>query len=168
MLIIREYKTSDCSQLAELFYQTVHAVNAKDYTQEQLDVWADGSVDLKQWDRTFSEHYTVVAAKEGLSVGFGDIDRTGYLDRLYVHKDYQGQGIASAVCDKLESRFSADKKLPSETTKITVHASITAKPFFLSRGYKVVKEQQVVRKGISLTNYVMERRNYCLQTWHDR
>lgn len=31
--------TSDCDQLARLFFQTVHSVNEKDYTKEQLDVW---------------------------------------------------------------------------------------------------------------------------------
>ena len=35
---LREYITSDCEQLAKLFFQTVHSVNAKDYTKEQLDV----------------------------------------------------------------------------------------------------------------------------------
>ena len=90
---------------------------------------------------------TLVAIENSIIVGFGDIDSTGYLDRLYVHKDYQKQGIASALCDKLENGF----------TKITTHASITAKPFFLHRGYKVVKEQQVERNGIFLTNYVMEK-----------
>ena len=39
--------------------------------------------------------------------------------------------------------------------KITTYASITAKPFFEKRGYKVVKERQVERQGIFLTNYVM-------------
>lgn len=148
-MIIRKYKTSDCKHLAELFYETVHAVNAKNYTKEQLDVWATGRVDLEEWDRTLSEHYTVVAVKDDRIVGFGDIDKTGYLDRLYVHKDYQNQGIASAVCNELEKSVHTDK--------ITVHASITAKPFFLSRGYRTIKEQQVVRQGISLTNYVMEK-----------
>lgn len=38
---IRKYKQSDCRILTELFYHTVHTVNAKDYTKEQLDVWAD-------------------------------------------------------------------------------------------------------------------------------
>ena len=28
---IREYKPADCEQLAELFYNTVHSINAKDY-----------------------------------------------------------------------------------------------------------------------------------------
>lgn len=148
-MIIRKYKSLDCKYLAELFYQTVHTINANDYTKEQLDVWATGKLDLEEWNRSFSRNDTMVAIKDDKIVGFGDIDKTGYLDRLYVHKDYQHQGIATAICDKLEREFCVDK--------IVVHASITAKPFFISRGYKVIKEQQVVRKGISLTNYVMEK-----------
>ena len=47
-MLIRKYMSSDCRQLADLFYQTVHTVNGKDYTKEQLDVWATGSVNLKE------------------------------------------------------------------------------------------------------------------------
>lgn len=32
-----------------------------------------------------------------------------------------------------------------------------AKPFFQHRGYHVVKEQEVIRGGIALKNYVMEK-----------
>ena len=106
-------------------------------------------MDLEKWDKSFSEHYTVVAVEDGVISGFGDIDEAGYLDRLYVHKDYQNQGIATAICDELEQSVRADK--------ITTHASITAKPFFEHRGYKVVREQQVIRGGIPLTNFVMEK-----------
>ena len=119
---IREYKPADCAQLAELFYQTVHSVNAKDYTEEQLNVWATGNVDLDEWNRSFLKHKTIVARADGKIVGFGDIDKTGYLDRLYVLKDYQRQGVASAICNKLEA-FAKGKLL-------TTPASITAKPFF--------------------------------------
>ena len=45
-MIIRKYKSLDCKYLAELFYQTVHTINANDYTKEQLDVWATGKLDL--------------------------------------------------------------------------------------------------------------------------
>lgn len=38
-MLIREYQSSDCKELVELFYNTVHTVNAKDYTKEQLNVW---------------------------------------------------------------------------------------------------------------------------------
>lgn len=143
---IRQYQQSDCKELTELFYNTVHTVNAKDYTKEQLNVWATGQVDLEKWDLSLQEHYSVVAVENNVIVGFGDIDKTGYLDRLFVHADHQGKGIATAICDKLEQFVQKN---------VTTHASITARPFFEKRGYKVVKEQQVERQGIFLTNYVM-------------
>lgn len=83
---IRKYRPSDCRELAELFYDTVHTVNAGDYTKEQLDAWATGHVDLEAWDRSFREHHTLVALEDGAVIGFGDIDGSGYLDRLYVHR----------------------------------------------------------------------------------
>ena len=149
-MLIRQYAPSDCRELTKLFYNTVHQINAKDYTEEQLDAWATGEVNLEQWNQSLLEHYSLVAVDNGVITGFGDIDKTGYLDRLYVHKDYQGQGIATAICDALE------KTAPRG---ITVHASITARAFFEKRGYQVLREQQVERRGISLTNYVCEKRS---------
>ena len=96
-MILREYQPSDCKELAELFYNTVHIVNAKDYTKEQLDVWATGKIDLEMRNQSFQEHYSIVAVDDDIIVGFGDIDKTGYLDRLYVHKDHQGKGVAAKV-----------------------------------------------------------------------
>lgn len=145
-MIIRKYQSTDCKELAELFYNTVHTVNAKDYTKAQLDVWATGQADLTKWDKSFQEHFSIVAVEAGIIVGFGDIDKTGYLDRLFVHSNYQGKGIASAICDRLESAIQGN---------IVTHASVTARPFFEKRGYKVVKEQQAERQGIFLTNFVM-------------
>lgn len=147
--MIREYRSSDCKHLVELFYQTVHSINAKDYTDEQLNAWATGNVDINEWNQSLSKHFSIVAMKDGIITGFGDIDRTGCLDRLYVHKDYQNQGIATAICDKLEHAF--------EVSRITTYASITAKSFFLHRGYHIIREQQVVRSNIPLTNYMMEK-----------
>lgn len=151
-MILREYRQEDCKEITELFYNTVHAVNAKDYTEEQLNAWATGSADLERWNSSLKEHLCVVAVEGNAIVGFGDIDKTGYLDRLYVHKDYQGRGIASAICDALE------KEAPNE---ITTHASITARPFFEKRGYAVIKEQQVERRGVWMTNFVMKKNKCC-------
>ena len=136
-MFVRGYQMSDCKEITELFYNTVHTINAKDYTKEQLDVWATGQADLEKWNQSLQEHY---------SIGFGDIDKDGYLDRLFVHSNYQGKGVATAICNQLEQAVDG---------KITTYASITAKPFFEKRGYKVVKERQVERQGIFLTNYVM-------------
>lgn len=147
-MIIRDYQPSDCKEITELFYNTVHTVNAKDYTKEQLDVWATGQVDLEKWNQSLQEHYSIVDIENEVIVGFGDIDKTEYLDRLFVHADYQGKGIATGICNQLEQTIQGN---------ITTHSSITAKPFFEKRGYRVIKEQQVERQGIFLANFIMEK-----------
>ena len=108
-----------------------------------------GNVNLQEWDKSFTEHYTVVAIENNIIVGFGDIDVSGYLDRLFVHSEHQREGIASAICDELEQSVSVKT--------ITTHSSITAKPFFEHRGYRVIQEQTVIRNGIALTNFIMEK-----------
>lgn len=147
-MIVRRYQPCDCKEITEMFYDTVHTVNSKDYTKEQLSAWATGNVDMEQWNRSLQEHFSFVAVEDEIIVGFGDIDATGYLDRLYVHKDFQRKGIATALCEELEGAV---------YNTITTHASITAKPFFENRGYKVITEQQVNQQNVLLTNYIMEK-----------
>lgn len=144
----RKYRQSDCKELAELFYNTVHTVNAKDYTKEQLNAWASGQTDLEKWHQSLQQHFSIVAVDNETIAGFGDIDKTGYLDRLFVHADYQGKGIGTSICNRLEQAV---------TGNIITHASITAKPFFTQRGYRVIKEQQIERQGTLLTNFVMQK-----------
>lgn len=149
-MIIREYLPSDCTQMAQLFYDTVHSVNAADYTREQLDAWADGHVDLEAWDSSFREHFTLVACDGKEIVGFADMDENGYLDRLYVHRDYQRKGVASSLLRELSQKVKTDE--------ITTYASITARPFFEKMGYRVVRENIVERKGVSLRNNFMVKK----------
>ncbi len=65
-MLIREYQAYDCQEIKELFYNTVHTVNAKDYTKEQLDIWATGQVDLEEWNESLQEHLSVVAVDNAI------------------------------------------------------------------------------------------------------
>ncbi len=147
-IVIRRYRSEDVEQMAQLFYDTVHTINAKDYTAKQLKAWASDDVDLKAWDASFLAHYTVVAEENGQIVGFGDLVGGTYLDRMYVHKDHQGRGIATALCDALEAQA---------TGGVTTHTSYTARGFFEKRGYVLHKEQMVQKRGLWLTRLVMEK-----------
>lgn len=149
-ITVRDYLSGDCHEMAQLFYDTVHSVNAADYTREQLNVWADGNVDLEAWDQSFREHFTLVACYGKAIVGFADMDENGYLDRLYVHKDYQKKGVARLLLRELSQKIKTDE--------ITTYASITARPFFEKMGYRVVRENIVERKGVSLINYFMVKK----------
>lgn len=92
MLSIREYAPGDLEEILGLFYGTVHSVNAKDYSPEELDAWAGGNEDSEKWNMSLLSHLSLVAEFEGNIVGFGDIAPDGYLDRLYVRGDFQSRG----------------------------------------------------------------------------
>lgn len=149
-MIIREYKTIDCTVMGKLFYDTVHTINAKDYTKEQLDAWAAGNLDLEAWNHSFLKHNALIAEIDGKIVGFSDMDKTGYLDRLYVHRDFQRKGIAAALVNELERCAQKEGVFNFET-----YASITARPFFEKQGYTVEAENKAVRNNITLVNYKM-------------
>ncbi len=148
---IRAYQKSDTPEIMRLFRDTVHAVNRVDYSKQQLDAWAPETMSVKEWENSLAAHHSIVVEYNGIMIGFGDIILTGYLDRLYVHKDYQRRGVGTAIADRLE-QYAADHGIPVVTTD----ASITAKPFFEKRGYRTVREQTVIRRGQALINYRME------------
>lgn len=150
MTEIRDYGPADAAETARLFYDTVHAVDAADYTAEQLAAWAPEVPDTAGWNASFSARCALVAVLDGRIVGFGDMTDDGYLDRLYVHRDFLRRGVATALCDRLEAH--------AKGCAITVRASVTALPFFRGRGYATVARQQVERRGVLLTNYLMRKR----------
>lgn len=39
-IIIRDYKKPDAQSLADIYFYTIHNVNQKDYTNDQLNAWA--------------------------------------------------------------------------------------------------------------------------------
>ena len=143
-MILRAYRGSDLPAILSLFRDTVHTVCARDYTRPQLDAWAPAEPDAAAWDASLRAHRTLVAEEDGSILGFADLAEDGYLDRLYVHRDWQGRGVATALCAALPGAR-------------RTHASITARPFFERRGWHVVREQRVERRGVALTNFVMEK-----------
>lgn len=149
---LRNYRHEDCEKLIRLFYETVHTVNQRDYNEKQLFARAPEQIDPAPWAKSLAEHDTVVAEINGVLVGFGDLAQNGYLDRLFVHKDFQGKGIASGIVSELERR--AGK---CGINRITTEASITAKPFFEHIGYRVLKKQNKFCRGEYFINYIMEK-----------
>lgn len=105
MLSIREYAPGDLEEILGLFYGTVHSVNAKDYSPEELDAWAGGNEDSEKWNMSLLSHLSLVAEFEGNIVGFGDIAPDGYLDRLYVRGDFQSRGGGHGALPRARAAF---------------------------------------------------------------
>ncbi len=151
---LRSLEDRDVAEVMELFHDTVHGVNIRDYTGEQADAWAPPVSQLSEdaWKASFLGRHAVVAEADGRILGFCDVTPDGYLDRFYVHSLHQREGIGSLMYEDAEA-FCRSRGLK----EMTVHASITALPFFLSRGYGIIKEQTVERRGISLKNFSMKK-----------
>ncbi len=147
---LRPYRPADCPALLELFRQSVHRAAAGEYTPAQLAAWAPEALDAAAWHARLAAHVTLLAYRAGRLAGFGDVDPAdGYLDHLYVHPDCLRQGVATALCDALEAAVPGPR--------IRTDASRTARPFFLRRGYRVLRAQQVLRRGVWLENFAMEK-----------
>ena len=149
---LRPYQSGDADTIATLFYETVHQINQADYTTQQLNVWAPHDQNVERWNERLEKNKTWVVEDRGEIIGFGDLDETGYLDHLYVHYNYIRKGVGELIVRQLENEA---RTLGTKT--VTTHASITARPFFEARGYTVIQDQEVVREGISLKNYKMNK-----------
>ena len=152
-IIIAEFESRDLEEILDLFYNTIHSVNARDYSKNQLDAWGIANPDRDRWLLRLSRNKTYVAKLNNIIVGFGDLNSQYYIDRLYTHKNYQNIGIGTSILKMLEEDA---MKLGYRT--VYTEASITAKSFFLSKGYTVVTRQNKHHNGEVFINYIMEKK----------
>ncbi len=143
----------DIPAIVEMYRATVHAVNAADYTPAQIKVWADGAVNYPRWEKAINEQYFVLAEIDGKLAGFSSIAKDGYLDFMYVSKDYQRRGVASTLLTEIESK-AAEQKNP----EIYSHVSKTARGFFLKMGYEHKEDIHDLYKGELFINALMVKK----------
>jgi putative acetyltransferase len=149
---IRKSTKDDQSVIAELIRETIETVNASDYSPEQTTTWSDRIT----MERLIERHENViqfVAEDDGRIVGMGDISVPDEeIDFLYVRKDSIGTGVGSEILSHLE-----DEARKSGLQTLSVTSSITAKPFFVSRGFTHVKEAQRSLPGAVFTVYILRK-----------
>lgn len=94
--------------------------------------WASCGNDIEHWSELLKEQHYIVAENEtGMIVGFASVNDYGYMNALFVHKNFQRNGIATSLykCVETYARETGVEALTSEV-------SITAKPFFENKGFK--------------------------------
>ena len=139
-MYIRRLLDDEYEDVVKLITETVHTVCTDDYTKEELDAWAPSNFDIKKFKGNLSPCLNLVALEEGKLVGFISMERSGYINRLYTHKDYLRRGIATALYHKAE-----DWARENGICEISLDSSRTAKGFYLKLGFK--------KSGISVINH---------------
>ena len=149
-LVIRRAESYDIAEITRLFYETIQTINSKDYSQEEIDDWSSCHSDYEKWNTKIIEQYFIVATFDSKITGFASLTTNGYLDLMYVHKDYQGQGIAGQLLSKLEN-----KAIEQNNREIYSEVSITARAFFEKQGFCVKQKQLKKSRKRELENYYM-------------
>ena len=151
-IIIRNYIADDAQQLASIYYYTIHNINVQDYSEEQVNAWApSSSLELTGWKKKWETITPLVALIDNKIAGFTEFEPSGHIDCFYVHHEYQGVGIGSSLMNEIFKKAN-DLNLK----RVFAEVSITAKPFFEAKGFKVIKQQDVDIRGVKLTNFIME------------
>ena len=155
--IIRAALQSDAVELKNLFQNTVLAINRRDYSQAEVEDWASCGDDLSNIEDMIKTHYFIVAVNQQSEiVGFSSITPQGYLHSMFVHKDFQGEGIATILLNEIEQYA-----ITNGIIRITSEVSLTARPFFEKKGYIVEEEQKRKANQLSLTNFWMAKQTIC-------
>jgi putative acetyltransferase len=150
---IRPFAPADLRPVVQLFTATVHFINSRDYTPEQIAAWSPPGEDWPRWQRRFAGLRTLVAEQaDGKLLGFTAFTAAGYLDFLFVHHEHQRQGVARALVNAAEAELRV-----AGGRRVTVHASITARPFFAAMGYVLLAPHQFEKDGVLLTNFAMDK-----------
>ena len=149
---VRKLKEGEETELWELYYNTIHNVNIRDYDENQVEAWAPSDFDINIAVQKFRDIDPFVAIKNGKIIGYGDLQPDGLIDHFYCHHQFQRQGVGSALIGAIENE--AEK---NGISRMYSNVSITARPFFEAKGFVVEKEQTIKVRDQQLTNFRMVR-----------
>jgi putative acetyltransferase len=155
MLRVRDYSLADIDALIDLFRASVRIVARRDYTHEQVMAWAPDEIDRQAWAARCASRQTWVAEIDDHIAGFSDMEPDGHLNMMFVHPACQGAGVATALLEQVEKSARG-----SGLIRLFTEASITARPFFERRGFRVITAQTVSIREQTLVNYRMEKPLY--------
>lgn len=151
MMQIREATAKDLDPILSLFENTIKKINSRDYSQEQIEVWT-ASKNKETWLSKISEQSFYVAFAKNQLIGFSSIDTDGYIDFMYVHHEFQHQGIAKALLLKLQEAASENN-----IQRVWASVSITAQPFFSRNGFYKYDDEHKSVEDVHFKNALMEK-----------
>ena len=150
---VRRFRDEDAKATAQLFFDSVRLGTQSYYDEAQRNAWAPQVPETAEWLDRLKSQTVLVAERNGSVVGFITLTAEGCIDLAYVAPDRIGQGIGKELYDAIVSEASR-AGLP----KLYAEASHLARAFFERQGWSVVRPQTILRGGVSIANFVMEKK----------
>lgn len=149
---IRSCNPPDIPEIARLYFNTIHRINSRDYTPEQIQAWAPSIFNNSYWSQRFIKRKVLVAEDRERVLGFAEYEPSGHIDCFYVHHEFQGRGVGTALMLRIEEEFQK-----FNVRRSFAEVSITARGFFDGKGFKVIEERNTEYNDVELRLYLMEK-----------
>jgi len=151
--MIRKYKPGDEKYLARIYHDAIYQLAANDYTQEQLDAWANPPLDIEdpKHKHRCEAKQPFVNVRDGRVVGFMELDPNGHIDCVYVDPAYARMGVVSEIMQEVKKEA---KKLNIE--KLYAEVSKTARSFFEHHDFVWIRDDVVNTRGVLFDRFIME------------
>lgn len=149
-LNVREMIDGEADALGRVMWRAIHEGQSA-YSQAQRTAWLAAPRQGAPWAERLAKQQVLVVEAMGAPVGF--MTRDGpYIDLAFVLPDWQGRGVFSALCRRIEAEARA-----AGLRRIWVHASLMAQPAFAAHAFRVIRHETVAQNGQSLPRAEMEK-----------
>ncbi len=144
---------NDIHCIIDLAQYSIRNISSAHYSQEQIEAWSNRINRPKRIQEAIANQHFILAVNEEKLLGFASLLDGTYIDFLFVHPNYARTGIASEMYARLKKKANTLRQENMYTL-----SSVTAKPFFESKGFKTVEKLQQNIGNCTLVNYRMEIR----------
>ena len=151
---IRPYDQRDADDLADVFFRSVRQAALSDYTVAQVKArLPEPPTPALMHHRASDGRMVLVAVNEGdRVVGYIDLEASGHIDHLFCAPEAMGHGVASQLYGATEA---AARK--QGINRLFIEASEPARRLFERRGFAALERQELIRRGVAIHNYRMEK-----------
>lgn len=149
-MYIRKFRYSDAVELAKMHRSTIRAVNSKDYSKKQIEVWSSRST-AKRFRTYAKDRLIFVALDKNNIIGFIEF-KDNEVKALYVHKDYIRKNVGRRLLEKIE-----EIAYKNGIRKLKCMSTLTAKDFYLNQGFKIIRKTRFPIENQKLVVYEMEK-----------
>jgi putative acetyltransferase len=154
MITVRQMRPDEGGTFLELHSRAIRGLAAAHYPPEVISTWATPVTEatIGRFLENPDQEVRLIAELDGVPVGLGSVViPASELRACYVVPEASRKGVGTALVTEIERI--ANK---NGVTRLELHSSINAEPFYAALGYEVIERgEHVLRSGLRMAAVTM-------------